>query len=59
MVLHTALGNTVKNSHLKDIPQLSKTFCVFTLIMYIFFCQASQKNVLQEGMKTKPLKSTY
>ena len=48
---HSSWQYCLKNSHLKDILQLSKTIFVFTLIMHIFFCQTNQKNVLQKGMK--------
>ena len=47
------LGNTVKkSSHLKDIsPVLSKTLCVFILIMYSLFCHKNEKSVLQKKIK--------
>ena len=51
MVLHTALGNTVKkNSHLKDIPQLSKTFRLYSYHAHFLLSDKSQKRVT-EGMK--------
>ena len=41
-----------KSSHLKDIsPVLSKTFCVFILILLSLFCHKNQKNMLQKEIK--------
>ena len=41
-----------KSSHLKEISLvLSKTFCVFILIMHSLFCCETQKNVLQKELK--------
>ena len=41
-------------SQQKTSRQSYKTFCFFTLIMYILFCGTNQKNVLQKETRGKP-----
>ena len=42
----------------KISPQSYKTFCFFTLIMYILFCGANQKKVLQNEIKDIALEAS-